>query len=262
MNHLNSSYMRRAHEILAAFCNQGKANVHKGKPSSAQEQEKLQKSPGGWPVTRDTLAIQIEQRLAGRNLPDQVRTNYCGCAAFLYCLLEDRPDWYVAYATALWRGEQFSFATPLGKVDVSTTEGTRQSLAIIHKSAPTSNAISDLDWMTMAGLSSATRYVSSWSPKSASPTDDFSAITWPWMMRRWFRSVGSQIKFDSVGFGAGGTSFESLLNLLALWGNHWIVLEIDPGLLNGGKGSMVQKHWVVVDPHTRLFVRPAKQSDG
>jgi hypothetical protein len=62
----------------------------------------MQRSPAGWPVTRSALADQLTARLGGTDEPNQMSASYCGPAAFLYCLLEDRPDLYAAYAIGLW----------------------------------------------------------------------------------------------------------------------------------------------------------------
>jgi hypothetical protein len=118
-----------------------------------------------------------------------------------------------------------------------------------------------LDWMTMACLSAATSR-SGDALTRVKPGEQFRAITWPFMVKRWFASVGAPARHDSVGMGAGLASLDDMLKLFALWETCWLVMEIDSSLLKGGGTSITQRHWVVVDPETRpLFGRPG-QSTG
>ena len=78
-------------------------------PHGARPPADKQRSPVGWPVTRDALAAQIESRLKGASLPYQSNTSYCGDAAFLVALQVDRPDLYAAYAIGLWTQALFTF---------------------------------------------------------------------------------------------------------------------------------------------------------
>ncbi|MFN3675153.1 MAG: hypothetical protein ACK4TC_04180 [Sphingomonas pseudosanguinis] len=91
-----SERMGHARLILQRFLGAGRPIGAKAPALAA-----LQKSPVGWPVTRDALASQIDARLRGVSMPRQRGTSYCGPAAFLYCILKDRPDIYVSYAVAL-----------------------------------------------------------------------------------------------------------------------------------------------------------------
>lgn len=261
MNRITSHYLPRARTLLAAFRGEGVAAAH-GKPLDRKAEQARQRSPAGWPVTRAQLAAELRQRLDGVTLPQQRGTSYCGCAAFLYCLLEDRPDWYVAYATALWRGTPFTFAAARNSLAVDVAPGTRQSLATIQQTRTPDRKISSLDWMTMASLSGATRLRRGAAPAVAKPSDEARSITWPWMVRRWFASVGAPAKLDSVDIGLFNASQQDLLALLALWGSHWLVMQIDSSMLTGGGTSITQRHWVVVDPDTRPLIQPPGQRGG
>jgi hypothetical protein len=254
MNRITSPHLPRARAILDAFASEGS-----GSRLSAKDQAKRQRSPGGWPVPRDRLAAELRARLDGATLPHQRGTSYCGCAAFLYCVLEDRPDWYVAYATALWRGEPFTFKNVAGRTSVSVAEGTRGALSQIQSGKARGGSISDLDWMTMASLSAATRW-SGGAPTSARPTDRGASITWPWMVEQWFASVGAPAKLNSVGVGLLKSSMEELLELLDRWAGYWLVIQIDASLLYGGPSSIQQRHWVVIDPETPPMIQPAGQA--
>lgn len=216
-----------------------------------------QRSPAGWSVTRDALAGQIERRLNGVDLPNQASTSYCGVASFLYCVLQDRPDLYVAYAVSLWTGNHFTFRSQRGGIDIGPTSGTIAALGTIQKRR--NPRISDLDWMTMAGLSSAT-HGHNW---NASADDgwlsELKSVTWPSMVMRWFASVGAALTMDTVGSGVFGSTMDDdlndLLGLLSLWSTHWLVFEIDASLLEGGSPGALNRHWVVVDPYHLPHIR-------
>lgn len=261
-NRITSRYLPRAWQLLAAFRDEGKRPARGQRAPLAAEEQTRQRSPGGWNVSRDALVGELTGRLNGKTLPQQQNTSYCGCAAFLYCLLEDRPDWYVAYATALWRGQPFTFASGRDRQIVNSTAETRQSMVTMRQMRTPDPKISSLDWMTMASLSGATRLVQSAQPSSARPTDEARSITWPWMVRRWFNSVGASARLDSVGTGLLRGSRDDLLNLLRLWNGNWLVMQIDSSMLTGGATSITQRHWIVVDPETRPLIQPPGQKDG
>lgn len=130
MNRIASPYLPRAKALVTRFRDEGE--IGSSNDAGAKEREaKRQRSPAGWPVERARLASQLEERLNGSSLPNQQGTSYCGCAAFLNCLLEDRPDWYVAYATALWRGEPFTFRSADEYTQIIVTERTKNVLNVI-----------------------------------------------------------------------------------------------------------------------------------
>ena len=260
MIRLSSFHLPRARALLDAFRAEGLPASNARLSPSAEAAR--QRSPGGWPVPRDRLAAQLQQRLDGRTLMHQRGTSYCGCAAFLYCVLKDRPDWYVAYATALWRGIPFTFASNRARLKVDSTEGTRRALAQIHGEKVRGPFISDLDWMTMACLSSATRWSKDAGPSVATPSDRGAAITWPWMVKQWFASVGAPAVLDSVGFGLARSSLAELLELLDRWAGHWLVMQIDSSLLEGGASSPLQRHWIVVDSERQPLIQPAGGQGG
>lgn len=218
---------------------------------------RLQISPGGWPVSRDALYAQMLARLAGKTEPNQVETSYCGPAAFLYCLLEDRPDLYVAYVKALWSGRIFQFASGSDHMELEASGGAIKSLAVLDrvKGAARARNISDLDWMTMSSLSASTRPASGlWgAPK---PGDQAGSISYPWVVRQWFAAVGSRPLADTMSMGITKKPLADFLKVARFWSSCWIVLQIDSSLLSGGgTNTFTQRHWVVMDPHHAPLVR-------
>lgn len=260
MNRITSLHLPRAKALAVAFRDEHRSNATGA--DAAKAEQRRQESPAGWPVPRARLAQQLLERLNGGSLPNQRGTSYCGCAAFLYCLLEDRPDWYVAFATALWRGEPFTFRSAQDHVSVTATRSTKDVLRRVQTGRTAATDISDLDWMTMASLSGATRFSDRLGPQDAGPSDRRTAITWPWMVKQWFASVGAPARHDSVGTGLRVATLDQLLELLTMWGDCWLVMEIDSSLLNGGGTSIQQRHWVVVDPETMPLIRPPGEVNG
>ena len=252
----NPARLAAAQRLVARFKEAGRPGAV-GKPPkkpSPKHLQALQRSPQRWPVTRDALVAQLTARLGGRSQPSQVGTSYCGPAAFLYCLLEDRPDLYVAYAISLWAQGGFDF----GSVDVDIDPGTVESLGQIQaarSASPGKNFISELDWMTMAGLSASTRpwFVPG---EAAGPDDEGKSITYPWVLKRWFAAVGSRPVYDCMGLGAVKQGLPAFVVTMNRWSRNWLVLQIDSSLLNGGEPNTIRKrHWVVVNPHHQPRIR-------
>ncbi len=216
----------------------------------------LQFSPAGWPVTRNALASQLIDRMGGVRQPMQAGTSYCGPAAFLYCLLEDRPDLYVAYATSIWTHGEYR----MGTLDIDPDPGTAEALKGINvqrAKAPKAGHISSLDWLTMASLSIATR---EWFvPGGSARADDVGrSITYPWVLQRWFAAAGTRPVHDSMGLGLGKAGLREFVQAMHHWGRNWIILQIDSSLIEGGEPhTFTQRHWVVVDPHYTPRVRDA-----
>lgn len=202
-------------------------------------------SPAGWPVTREKLADQLIARLkrtGEEGFPDQAQTSRCGPAAFLYCLLHDRPDLYARFIFELWQNGvsnlNFQGSGPAYLVNPSagTMHATPRALAA---------GMSEIDWMSMASLSKGGN-------STADPSDSLSAITYPSHLREWFVAAGSNpaiFAFSSI-LGDSWTSSIGLSDLqkaIALLKIDWIILEINPEMIRGQPKSPFARHWVVVN---------------
>lgn len=223
--------------------------IQAGRVGDAKAQIALQHSPAGWPVSRDDLARQIKQRLDGA-LPKQLETSYCGPAAFLACLLHDRPDIYVAYVVSLWQQGRFGFHT--GSTGVMTDSGHGEmpaaaKLVTTRAADHKHQHINDVDWMTMACLSASTR---PFSFGTLTPDDKAGSVTYPLVLRHWFMAAGAQVRDSTMGAGLLASGLVDTLGLLRYWSTSWIVLQIDVSLLQAGEVDFLGgRHWVVVDPH-------------
>lgn len=201
-------------------------------------------SPRGWPISRNGLAIQLRDRLSPNepaNSPDQGRTSRCGPAAFLYCLIHDRPDLYVKLAIELWRDGVSNLKNGKGGRDFVVHAGPKVVASAGNLAAYN---ITILDWMTMGCLNKPNG--------DATPDQELNAITFPDDLRAWFVAAGCTVDvdaFDSV----GGTTWLGKLDVfdlqkgLAKFRDHWIVLEIEPRLIARQPGGLFQRHWVVVN---------------
>lgn len=202
------------------------------------------RSPKGWPVTRKTLADQLTVRLQPgqpNNSPDQGRTSRCGPAAFLYCMIHDRPDLYVKLATDLWLNGVSNLKNGPTGHNFVVKAGHK---AITSAANLTPYNISDLDWMTMGCVSKPNG--------DAEPSQELLAITLPATMRDWFLAVGCRVNVYAFSSTLGTEIFglidvSDLQRGLSLFPTNWIVLEIDPKLIAGQRGGLFQRHWVVVN---------------
>ncbi|MEG3087220.1 hypothetical protein [Sphingomonas sp. PB4P5] len=244
----NTERMKVAVDLLRRF-------IAIGQTKDAKRKAALQSSPAGWPVTRDMLARQLRNRLGGK-LPEQLGTSYCGPAAFLFCLIHDRPDVYVKYALSLWEHGHFRFGNKNAMVDIGTGSGTINAATKLVETRAKDGKhryINDLDWMTMSCLSVSTR---PFGIGAVAPDDKLGSVTYPRVLRKWFVATGAAVRANTMGEGLLKSSMAATLHLMRNWGNSWIVLQIDSSLLQGGNTSTFEKrHWVVVDPHKPPMVR-------
>ena len=207
----------------------------------------LEMSPRGWTMSRGELVAALQARIAVNptdHSPNQGQTSRCGPAAFLYCLLANRPDLYVKFAIELWRDGRSNLRNGANGRDFWVEPGT----GTIGNLLKARQAISGLDWLTMGSLSKPHR-------GNADPGDEASAITFPRMVSEWFVAAGSiphVFKFDSV-FGDGWFGDIDVFDLrdaLALYGADWIVLEVNPDIIADQSDNVFQRHWVVVSEQT------------
>ena len=255
MTIINKDRLAAAQALVHRFAQAGTAPA--GMTPLGGTAANMQRSPAGWPVTRSALADQLTARLGGTDEPNQMSTSYCGPAAFLYCLLEDRPDLYAAYAIGLWERGTHDLAGGGSPLHVTAHSGARTAMSELPKARTTHprTTISDLDWMTMSSLSTSTRPFN-WLLGAPSPADQGGSISYPWVVKSWFNAVGAPARADVMGLGALPISLATFLDLMNSWPTCWIILQIDVSLLSGGETHFFKgRHWVVVDPHRAPMVR-------
>ena len=255
----NAARLDAARRLVAQFAARGRP-VPPARPSPGVAPAQCmspQASPVGWPISRDALIAELNARLAGKSEPNQVQTSYCGPAAFLYCLLEDRPDLYVAYAISLWEHGRFDFGRGATAMHLHGTNGMAKEMRQLQaaRRKPGHAPVSDLDWMTMASLSASTRPLGRlW--HSPRPSDQAGSVSYPEVVKGWFAALGLRPRVSTMGLGLATSSVAEFLSLMKQWSSCWIILQIDVSLLSGGRTSFFQgRHWIVVDPHRQPLVR-------
>jgi hypothetical protein len=215
---------------------------------------KLEESPQCWDISAEELAKALRSRVKdySSNQIDQGRTNLCGPAAFLYCLLQDNPEHYVKYALALWEDGEFDLKNgPKGRnFLVRPGMGTIRNMP----RATRNFEITALDWMTLASLSKP-------DGTQADPDDDWSAICKPGKMEAFFKAVAAppeRSNFDQNQkvtilalhhfIHRDSKDFRDLVHLFYSQ-RCWIVLEINPAILAGQTFTSYGRHWVVLNRH-------------
>jgi len=202
-------------------------------------------SPKGWKLGRAELAtalqMRLEGRLDGRPYPYQGQANLCGEAAFLYCLIKDRPDHYVKFAIGLWENAEFNLKNGPEGADlwVRPGPGTIKALPVSGQ-----GGINQLDWLMMGSLSKPDR-------GNAAIDDGLSAATYPKDLVSWFASVGSQyiIRTFRLFSQVSGGRLVDFRNSIAHLSSSWTIFEIKPAIIQGVENIRFERHWVVLrDP--------------
>jgi hypothetical protein len=214
-----------------------KALVAEFRGADPKQQNEL--SPKGWKLSRADLATALQKRLEGRldstPYPYQGQTNLCGEAAFLYCLIKDRPDHYVKFAIGLWQNAEFNLKNGQKGLDfwVRPGQGTIDALPM-----PGQAGINQLDWLMMGSLSKPDR-------GNAAIDDSLSAITWPDALSSWFEAVGSPKVLRSFNqiFGGNLNTFKQCAGHSA---DSWAIVEIKPSIIQGVDNNFLERHWVVL----------------
>ena len=193
------------------------------------------KSPTGWRYTRKDLAEELDERLHGKTFPRfpyQGGTSCCGPAAFLYCLLKDRPDWYVHFALGLWNYGEFDLGNKNNghKYLVKPSKNTIEEIANFKE-----HKITKLDWMTLASL--------------------HTGVTTPDFVRHWFHAVGapcfSSTFTNPVTDYLRHENYKHFRETMKFYRHRWVILEINPSIMKGVAFSFwarsFGRHWVVVN---------------
>lgn len=201
-------------------------------------------NPFAKPILIQQLQARLSQSLALPNLTtpyiQQGPSSLCGPASFAHCLLQDRPDIYVATILALWQHGQAKMGDLWLRPSRHARRPKRFTLASsggLHTHLPM------VDWLLLASLKDSSNRLLAY----ASPQHKTAGMTfWP-HLNRWFTAVGAtQISHFYALF---GSSAHQLALLKQQWhsGQHIIAL-IGAGMLHNGRGRF-SNHWVVfTDP--------------
>lgn len=193
------------------------------------------------PFAREQIAAQLAARLSGniclpyitKPYPYQGCSSLCGPAAFLYCLLKDRPDLYSAFIWSLWQTGQ----AQLGNLLVKPGKRVKQPENFVLANGQTN--LPAIDWIAMASLrDSGNRFLS-----YSSPSRRVAGITSWWRLASWFDAVGAKKVYSAISLIPNKLKAIQALSEHVSEANHVIALT-DASMLTGKK-ARIFNHWIV-----------------
>jgi len=217
-----------------------------------------------WGVNSKQLTQQLLDRLSnGRHSwPDQGDTSLCGPAAFMFCLIHDRPDLYVGHIIDLWAGRPATLGERSIKpsAQVRTIAETRTETvnpktgAKEMQTVPQAARINAVDWISMASLRNDSPSLIPFSSYDH-PSAMASAITRPAYLKGWFNAVGSTTLLDNTNEILPMADWKELLELAPHQPSAWVVMLVSAAMF-GGTGSTYKNHWVVLNGPITVNGRP------
>ncbi|MEB7597842.1 hypothetical protein [Raoultella terrigena] len=189
------------------------------------------------PFDKKKIESQLTSRIKHSNYPNQGGTSLCGPASFFYCLLMDRPDVYKQAVNELWLHGK----TKIGTLEISPGNGCRHPKGSFYDDYGR-EAISGLDWITLAGLRDSENSVMSYDAVD----DQVSGITMWGVLTNWFQKAGYEKIFNNISLSHANEEDIVMLNSYAKQG-YRVVTLISAGMLKGwGNGDSSSKnHWIV-----------------
>lgn len=190
----------------------------------------------GFPhVKQADVVTGLTERVNDPTKQNQAEANLCGPAAFLYCLLNEHPEYYVQYVVDL-------FLT--GKAHIGALK-VEPSLDCRYYDPP-ANRIAPVDWIALASLRDSENTTFTFS----SIDDTVAGITMPHSLAKWLSESGfSGVKNDTnLVHSKGQREIEECGQEVALY--RWVFLFINDNLLDGTKqtkSSTFPNHWIVLD---------------
>ena len=190
----------------------------------------------GFPHIKQADVVKgMTERMNDPRTQSQADANLCGPAAFLYCVLNEHPDYYVNYVIDL-------FLT--GKAHIGALK-VEPSLDCRYYDPP-ANRIAPVDWIALASLRDSENTTLTFS----SIDDTAAGITMPHSLAKWFRDSGfSGVKNDTnLVHNKGRKEIEECGQELGLY--RWVVLFVNDNLLYPDKQtdkSFFPNHWIVLD---------------
>ncbi|WP_156370656.1 MULTISPECIES: hypothetical protein [unclassified Acidovorax] len=217
-----------------------------------------------WGVNRNQLIQQLLHRISHGQYswPDQGDTSLCGPAAFMFCLIHDRPDLYVGHIIDLWTGRPATLGQRSIKpsAQVRTTAETRTETvnprtgAKEMQTVPQAARINAVDWISMASLRNDSPSLIPFSSYDH-PSAMASAITRPAYLKAWFNEVDSTTLLDNTNEIFPMADWKELLELAPYQPSAWVVMLVSAAMF-GGSGSTYKNHWVVLNGPITVNGRP------
>ncbi|XVJ69302.1 MAG: hypothetical protein HEQ39_06370 [Rhizobacter sp.] len=204
-----------------------------------------------WGVDQVTLADQLDIRLSGKSdaWPHQGQTALCGPAAFMFCLVQDRPDMYVDLVINLWLGQPASLGgnsavgpTMIRPVNPSPHVQTNTPAAVTGEIG----AINAVDWISMASLRNDSPDLNPFGDYDH-PKNQVSAIARPKYVKGWFESAGAHCLWDNTSEILPTADWKELTELSAYNGGWVLMLVASAMFAEGHPGYPFKNHWVVLN---------------
>lgn len=203
-----------------------------------------------WGVTREGLAGQLRDRLSGAadSWPNQGGTSLCGPAAFMFCLLNDRPDLYVQHIIDLWSGRSATLGQRSVRVNGTVQANARATVQRngVDTNLLEANRVSAVDWISMASLRNDSPDLNPIADYDH-PTDKLSAITRPKYLKGWFGAVGATTLLDNTSEIISTAGWDELVELAFYAESGWVVMLVAAAMLQRGGGFTNKNHWVVLN---------------
>ena len=212
-----------------------------------------------WGVNRTQLIDQLRQRLSNdqHSWPHQGGTSLCGPAAFMFCLINDRPDLYVRHIIDLWTGRPATLGQrsvrPSTQVRATAETETINSEGV-KMTVPQAAGINAVDWISMASLRNDSPSLIPFSSYDH-PSAMGSAITRPAYLKSWFNAVGSTTLLDNTNEIFPMADWKELLELAPYQSSAWVVMLVSASMF-GGTGSTYKNHWVVLNDPIMVNGKP------
>jgi hypothetical protein len=189
----------------------------------------------GFPnIGRQDVVNGLNVRISQPWLQSQGTASLCGPAAFLYCVLFERPELYTQYVIDLYvNGEAW-----LGQLHVKPSDACRG-----YKAPP--NTIDPVDWIALASLRDSDNSILHYS----SAEDATAGITMPHSVEKWFNKLGwSSVRNDTnVLFLKGRDEVDDCIRNFDHFGRVCLFVNMkmfDPAKLT--HQSLTPNHWVVL----------------
>lgn len=179
---------------------------------------------------------------------DQGYSSLCGPAVFIYCLAKRKPKLYVRYIIDLYENGEAT----IGRLKVKPSADCKQYSPTIPKAKGKSKKtqlIPETDWIGLAGLRDSENDLFDYD----NPKDQFSGITMPGSIAKWFASSD----FSAIRQKTNTFFDESLYSLLQAHKNFvsgaCVCLFVGAKVLQGfPKGKSPADHWVVLNSIIRI----------
>ncbi|XDZ50148.1 PAAR domain-containing protein [Neisseriaceae bacterium CLB008] len=253
---LSVDFLALAHELIDVFAlapSQASAFEDPQYPASTQQH----------PFAKTILIRQLRARLRRHlDLPNlaspsiqQGPSSLCGPACFAFCLLQDRPDHYVATILSLWQHGQAQLGQQRLQPRPTTLRPKNFTRADSHGQR---THLPIIDWIFLASLKDSSNKLLPY----ATPHHKTAGITFWFHLDRWFHAVGAP-KLNHY-YAPLGSHSRQIAQLNQQHPDHHLIALVGAGLLHNGHGRL-SNHWIVLtkppvyaqqpplaDTHTRL----------